>query len=89
LSILEELEMSDPKRFVVKIYDRELGSEYEFDADSFDHDSEQGIEFKRSPEGYPLDLAANGQVRHCFKIWSGFEKWEDFETDVTEEKTNA
>ncbi len=68
--------MTIRKRYVVKIYDRDTGGEYEFDADKLNVVSEKGI----VTQG--LDWKPNGQERHCIKLWTGFDKWEDFETEV-------
>ncbi|MDB4330337.1 hypothetical protein N9948_01305 [bacterium] len=71
--------MSDQKRFVIKIYDRETGGEYEFDGDYFESESQRGIAEIKDLSGTVKELAPNGHLRHQFKIWTGFRRWDDFE----------
>ena len=68
--------MSEQKRFVVKVYDRETGGEYEFDGDSFEPHAEKGVTYGEEA------IEPNGHLRYVFKLWEGFEKWDDFRTDT-------
>lgn len=68
--------MSDQKRFIVKIYDRQNEVEYEFDGENFSHDSEAGVSYSKNI----TELQPNNQFRHCFKLWTGFKSWDDFES---------
>jgi broad specificity phosphatase PhoE len=69
------------KRYILKIYDTELGGEYEFDSDSFRIESEKGLTYQKVDEEN-IELKHNFQERHKIYIWSGFENWEDFVTEV-------
>lgn len=69
--------MGDMRRYVVKIYDRKLGGEYEFDSDFLDIKSEKSTDwsFKEdSPE------------RHIIKLVKGFDNWEDFQNPLKVEE---
>lgn len=69
------------KRYIIKIYDTHLGGEYEFDSDKFRIESEKGLTYQNRKSEY-VELKHNFQERHKIYIWSGFDNWEDFVTEV-------
>jgi hypothetical protein len=73
------------KRYIVKIYDTELGGEYEFDSDNFFIKSEKGLYFEKNDKGL-LNIKHNNQERHQIFIWTGFDKWEDFINEVSDDE---
>ena len=69
--------MSDFKRFLIKVYDRKTGKEYELEGDSLSRENSRGLEKISDSSGKLLDLAPNGRLKAQLKLWSGFEEWEE------------
>lgn len=80
--------MGDKKRYVVKIYDRQTGAEYEFDGDSLEHFAEKGVQFSDNIYAGNV-IEPNGHLRYTFKLWEGFDKWSDFKTGNRVVKDNG